>query len=171
MSDCIIGIDPGLDGGVCRMWTRRKTSSPDNMMAFPMPTKPGAQGGRDVDALALWELIREVANDVAAVFVESVHAMPSQGVSSTFKFGVGFGKVLGVVESQELALELVTPQRWKKSILSGLGREKSDAIRWVMSRFPTVKLLASPKCKKPHDGMAEAVCIAEFGRRVLFGGA
>ena len=33
--------------------------------------------------------------------------------------------------------------------------------------FPDVSLLATPRCKKPHDGMAEALLMAEYARRKL----
>ena len=47
------------------------------------------------------------------IVVENVHAMPKQGVSSTFKFGMGVGIIHGVAGALRLPLTLVTPTQWK----------------------------------------------------------
>ena len=47
------------------------------------------------------------------VVVENVHAMPKQGVSSTFKFGMGVGIIHGVAGALRLPMTLVTPNQWK----------------------------------------------------------
>ena len=43
------------------------------------------------------------------IVVENVHAMPKQGVSSTFKFGMGVGIIHGVAGALRLPLTLVSP--------------------------------------------------------------
>jgi hypothetical protein len=54
-----------------------------------------------------------IAMQVERVVVENVHAMPRQGVSSTFKFGQGVGIIHGVAGALRLPLALVTPTQWK----------------------------------------------------------
>ena len=46
---------------------------------------------------------------VERVVVENVHSMPKQGVSSSFKFGMGCGIIHGVAGALRLPLTLVTP--------------------------------------------------------------
>lgn len=50
---------------------------------------------------------------VERLVVENVHAMPGQGVSSTFRFGQGVGIIHGVAGALRLPLTLVTPGQWK----------------------------------------------------------
>lgn len=157
------GVDPGLDGGLAIIRT-----NVNNMFieatAIPMPTKPGAKT-REVNAAEVVDFFLSVTSPIA---VEIVHAMKGQGVSSMFTFGKGYGKILGALEARGLPIVEVTPQRWKRDILDGLGREKDDAIRFAMNMFPKVNLKKSDRATKPNDGMAEALCLAEFARRKVF---
>lgn len=169
----VIGIDPGLSGAIALMILNLDGSC-QKVQAFPMPTKPGAKKGMDVSAQGVRACLawpNQLLGKVELALIEDVHAMKGQGVTSSFSFGRGYGKVLGVLECLDIPYQTVQPQRWKKAVLDGLGREKSDAIRWVQNRFPTLSLLPTAKSKKPSDGMAEAVCIAEYGRRLLVGTA
>lgn len=165
----VVGIDPGLSGGICLMHLK-DSGTTRSVTVRVMPTKDGPKKGRDVDSGQLRFLLGGLMPMIGLVVVEQVHSMPKQGVATTFKFGVNYGRLLGVLETLDLPVQLVTPQRWKKSVLDGLGREKSDAIRWVQGRFPGVSLLPTERCKKPSDGMAEAVCLAEFARRIWLKG-
>jgi len=68
---------------------------------------------------------------VERLVVEQVHAMPQQGVSSTFKFGVGVGIIHGVAGALRLPLTLVTPRQWKSyhSLTSDKEHARALAIR------------------------------------------
>ena len=145
----IIGIDPGQKGGVAFI-------SDDSAEAIPMP-----MAGKEVDgrALAAWIGLRKPT----LVVVEKVGAMPGQGVTSMFTFGRNFGVLLGVIEALGYPYKLVTPQAWKKIVLAGTSRDKTAASEHVHQMYPDVEL--SPgKMRTAHDGMADAVCLAEYGR-------
>ena len=51
--------------------------------------------------------------------------MPGQGVASSFQFGVGFGSILGVLQTLQIPIEFVTAAVWKRSY--GLGKDKTQA--------------------------------------------
>ena len=174
---CVVGIDPGLDGGVALI-ALGKLGEVGDMWVRTMPTKPGGTSAsgrknRDVDCveLANWIEATECMVDckLQRVAVETVHAMPKQGVTSCFTFGKAYGCVLGVLGARRWPVLHVTPQIWKKAILGGLGKEKSDSIRFAMALFPKEKFLATIGSRTPHDGMAEAVCLAEYARREVLG--
>lgn len=97
--------------------------------------------------------------------VEKVGAMPKQGVSSTFTFGKAAGYIEGVLEAYGIPYQLVTPKTWKKEY--GLGSDKRQSIEVCKRLFPSVSLKRTGKCTKDHDGMAEAVLMAEFARRKM----
>jgi hypothetical protein len=150
----IIGIDPGLDGGIAILrW-------PAALETRPMPTvKDGKR--RSVDTVALAAALRLDAD--IRVYLEKVWAMPvagrRQGAGSMFSFGRTFGAAEGVIAALGHRLSLVPPQRWQRAVLSGKGTELADAAR----QFPGHDFRASPRCRKPHGGMVDAALIALYG--------
>ena len=175
----VVGVDPGLDGGIAAI-KLDQTGAASSVDVIPMPTKPGPAGRRDVDGAAVGSFLNGYISyerlwEIKVVAVESVHAMPKQGVSSCFNFGKGYGKILGIIESFEIPLDEPTPQQWQKLVLGGMGakrgkgerRDKDMSIRFVLNHFPKVNLKATERSTKLHDGMAEAVCIAEYARRTI----
>ena len=102
------------------------------------------------------------------VCVEKVGAMPGQGVTSMFHFGKSAGFIEGVLMACNLSFQLVPPQRWKKEF--SLGSDKQQSIDACQRLFPQVNLLPSERCRKPSDGMAESLLMAEYARREFMRG-
>ena len=147
----IVGIDPGMKGGVAWYCTITGVYG-----AAPMP----ATRRQLHDMLSR---LRETHGSLHAV-VESVHSMPKQGVASTFKFGKGVGEILGILTALYATLVEPTPQAWKKLVLAGTDKSKEAAIQVAENLYPDIKLVLKG-CRKPHDGMADAVCLMHYGRR------
>jgi crossover junction endodeoxyribonuclease RuvC len=153
-----IGIDPGLQGAIAAL-------DPSGAVVglWPIPV-----AGGEVHAAAVADHLRslrclDVHQDIGLVIIERVGSMPRQGVVSTFKFGTGWGMVRGVCAALGLPVVLVRPAAWKKRVLAGLTHDKAGAVRYCASRWPTAELIL-PGCRVPHDGLADALCLAEFGR-------
>jgi len=115
-----------------------------------------------VGAMAL--LLKPYANrqDVVVV-LENVHSLPKQGVSSSFCFGEGKGMWEGILGAFDIPFDLVSPQRWKKAIMADQGKEKSAARFKAAQLFPS---LTSQLSRVKDDGRAEAILMAEYGRRL-----
>lgn len=142
-----IGIDPGKNGGIA--WIK------DN----------GKAKAERLNIETLANRLRIITGNgsiPSKCYVEKVHAMPKQGVSSTFTFGVGYGFILGTLTAVGVKYELVTPEKWKKHM--GVTADKRTSVKRCQKLFPEVDLKASARCRKDHDGMAEALLIAEYGR-------
>ena len=154
-----IGIDPGFSGGIAAIENDGETHT------APMPvTGSGKDRAIDVETIHGW--ILDVGKPEIVV-VEKVHAMPKQGVASTFSFGKGYGMVLGMLACAGIPHALVTPQAWKKAIMAGVGaKDKAAAIQWCGQFYPQANLLATTRSRVPHDGIADALCMAEYGRRL-----
>ena len=90
--------------------------------------------------------------------------MPKQGVSSTWKFAEEYGFIKGVLSSCGIPYQTVPPQTWKKSF-SLLHQDKNRSIEVAQQLFPDVSLLPTERSRKPSDGMAESLLIAEYARR------
>lgn len=87
---------------------------------------------RMIDPVALTKVLRDL--QVARLVVENVHSMPKQGVSSSFRFGVGVGIIHGVAGALHLPTTLVTPQMWKGFHRLGPDKEKARAL--AISKWP-----------------------------------
>ena len=153
----IIGIDPGQKGGIAFIINNEVTGS-----SMPLV-------GKELDIQTIVNMIeynrhREEYNTDNLAIVEKVHSMPKQGVASSFKFGKNYGTLLGILGTLAIPVQLVTPQAWKKLILAGTKKDKNAAIEYVSMKYPDFKLIR-PGCRKPHDGICDAICIAEYGRR------
>lgn len=150
----VLGVDPGLDGALGLVET-----SLDVVLARDMPVaKSGTGQRREVVPTLIAELVRVWNPQVA--FVEKVHAMPKQGVSSVFTFGLGYGVLLGVLSALEVPIVLVTPRTWKTAL--GLNADKAGSRAMAMRMFPRDARLFQ---RAGDDGRAEAVLIAWWGSR------
>lgn len=152
MNQIFIGIDPGKSGGVAwiEMCEGELTANAMSMEEVNLPL-----------------LFRRIVEDehmyAIMACVEKVSAMPGQGVTSMFHFGEGFGYIQGVLDANHIPYQLVPPKKWKKEF--SLGSDKAASIRACKNLFPDVSLRRTPRCSKDHDGMAEALLMAEYARR------
>ena len=145
-----IGIDPGKNGGIACIGDGKNNSE-----AYPYSD--------DVLINSLGLVCTKCWQNDVIYYLANVDAMPKQGVSSTFNFGMNFGFIQGVLRAYGIPYELVTPQKWKKEF--SCTSDKNTSIEVCKRLFPNVNLKATDRCKKDHDGMAEALLIAEYGRR------
>lgn len=97
--------------------------------------------------------------------VEKVNAMPGQGVVSMFNFGHNLGFIEGLLQAFGISYQLVPPQTWKKEF--SVTSDKNTSIQVCQKLFPNVSLLPTDRSRKPNDGMAEAILMAEYARRRL----
>lgn len=144
-----IGVDPGKSGAMAIIHASGEVEViPFDAMKYSV-------------ALAH---VRGLTNDVMCC-VEKVSAMPGQGVVSMFNFGHNLGVIEGLLRGYGIPYQLVPPQTWKKEF--SLSSDKNKSIEVCQKLFPKVSLLATEKSRKPSDGIAEAVLIAEYARRKL----
>jgi crossover junction endodeoxyribonuclease RuvC len=148
----IIAFDPGQKGGIAIHHQGITT-------AHPMPL-----AGKTLDLPSIADLVRSHSPSIAVI--EKVGAMPGQGVTSTFTFGMGYGQLQGLLAGMGTPIELVTPQAWKKLVLAGTPKDKDAAIAYCRRAFPDVPLVM-PRCRNPHDGIADSLCILQYGLRTF----
>lgn len=151
----LVGIDPGKTGGIA--WI-----TPEDVGAIAMP-----MAGKEIDLPTFVALLQKINPD--KIVIEKQQSMPKQGVSSTFTTGANYGRLCGACAIY--STEIIRPQEWKNVVLKATAKDKPAAIAYCRRVFPTVSLLPTERCKKPSDGMADALCIAEYGRRAFCDGA
>lgn len=150
-----IGIDPGMYGGIAIQFSNRKAVA----TATPLDVN------KNIDIVKLKDWISlQVDMRPTLVAIERQGAMPGQGVSSTFKLGFGTGMLHGMLLSMGLEFEVVDSRRWKNRVLKGTLKDKQAAIDYSLSHFSYISLLRTSRSRKPHDGIADAICISEYAR-------
>ena len=154
----IIGVDPGLTGGIALV-----TLDEQLIQVWEMPSL--YEGKRNsISGPLLRPLIHElvVGSPVRPIaYIEKVGAMPGQGVTSMFNFGRGVGLIEGVLTAYGCSIRSAPPNRWKAQMgLTGLNKEGSRSK--VIEMFPDQ---AKRFEFKKDEGKAEAVLIAVWGAR------
>lgn len=146
-----IGIDPGKTGAIAVM-------DDDGILCLePFNVD------KYVDVLSY--VGRSTSAKDIKVCLEKVGAMPGQGVVSMFNFGHNFGVIEGILSALRIPYQLVPPQTWKKEF--SLTGDKAKSIEVCKKLFPWVDLRATERSRKPSDGLAEALLMAEYARRKM----
>lgn len=152
MKQIYIGIDPGANGGIALITVE---PSAETVEAIPY------------DSEKLVNICFEIANTTGELKIitclEKVGAMPGQGVTSMFNFGKNVGFIEGVLSANYIPYQTVPPQKWKKEY--SISSDKNKSIEVCKKLFPNVNLKRTERCAKDHDGMVEALLLAEYGRR------
>jgi hypothetical protein len=141
----ILSIDPGRAGAYA-FWDGVTA------LAETMPLM-----GDEVD---LGELRKEwLAFEPDLAIVEE--PFPGQAMSrvSAMTFGRHVGRLEGVLAGLRIPYETVRPQTWKAAVLKGTAKDKEAAILFASRRYPTVPLIRGLRKTKPHDGIADALCL------------
>jgi crossover junction endodeoxyribonuclease RuvC len=148
----ILAIDPGLEGAGAVMDMGRGAL----VEVFDLPVV-GEGAGRRIDAANLSDLIRAHAPYRLAI-IEQENAFPKQGVASTFRFGVSFGIVVGVIGALAIPARFVSPAQWKR-VMRLDNRAETSRMRAIELIPGQCELFG----KKKHHHRAEACLLALFG--------
>lgn len=161
----IIGIDPGRNGGIAII-------QGNGVKAWPMPTQ--AWNGHfilDIRQFAnLTHTFQTRRHRLA--FVEKAGARAGNSAQSMFSFGSSWGAIVSALSYNAVLTEVAVGKHgWQAALLPGVvGRDnlKAASVAFCRRHYPHVNLIP-PRCREPHDGMADALCIATWGLHSLRG--
>jgi hypothetical protein len=174
----IAGIDPGKTGGI--------TILDENSNVKECIIMPSVKDGKKniLDMATISSILKAY---MPIIYIENVHAMPGQGVTSMFSFGRGMGQLEGICAALGLEVNYVSPQKWKNTLIGKLPKKnkeeldllgkvekkeylkqyekdkKQAAIDKAKELAPGETFLATSRSTVPSDGMAESLLIAKFG--------
>jgi crossover junction endodeoxyribonuclease RuvC len=136
-----IGIDPGKNGAMCLL-------DNENLEFIDFDLK---------------EYIAKLSklSDIRAC-IESVHAMPGQGVSSCFTFGQRLGELEGILMTLQIPYELVPPKTWQKACGIQPKSDKKTIANVITKLYPTADIYGSRGGLK--DGRSDALGLAHYLR-------
>ena len=175
----VIGIDPGLEGGIVVMDGESRIVS-----THRMPTTPGKR--KSLDFFEIRALFERVP-DSGLVGIELVSPQGNaNGKVGTITAAKGVGIILGICLAMDLPTEEIPPQSWQRLIPGGLptapkgstpaqqaaarAARKAVIIRHARLRWPTADLVGSKSpTAKVSSGIADACWIAEFARLRIVG--
>jgi len=151
--ECVLAIDPGLSGAVCRLGRKHF----DVLRDF----KQRSDIARAIKALSC---------GVSQAVIELVHAFPGQGVCSVWSFGRAAGTADGALAlCLDCPAEEVSPQKWQGFFRQRLGIAKEVEFD---SRAIAAQVLPSStpylSRKKDHNS-ADAILLAVW--KLLAGAA
>lgn len=148
----ICGIDPGLKGGVGLI-----NEGGTFLAAYPMPIDKTT---REVDVVEL-DYLLGVKHSPSLIVVEKVGPVQNSSRKSAFTFGGQYHSVISVVKLlKTTAFIRVAPKTWQADILRDTKKTKQDGLAFCYQRYP-----GSEEIIQGQDGLSDALCMAEHGRR------
>ena len=157
----IIAIDPGLSGGMCVM---------DDSHAL-LSTLPFV--GKELDVRAMHAVF---SAGTAPVYIEQLGIRPRQaGVQTMIR---NWQRIEDAAILAGASVEIVLPQTWQKGIVPALPKGLTSSQRtklikqhycnYARKKYPDAPLIP-PRCRVIHDGLAAALCIADWAMRERVG--
>ena len=147
----IIGIDPGIKGGIA--WMANGKACVEKM---PETLQDLWELIDNIRLASQIEIGRYYDNTHIRAYLEQVSSSPQMGVKSSFTFGNGFGHLEMALTAAGIPFERVRPQMWQKFLGCMTGGDKNVSKRKAQELFPHIKCT---------HATSDALLIAEFGRR------
>lgn len=141
-----IGIDPGAKGSMCLIANGKVLFKDFDLKEYSNTLKAFL----DTDDTELM------------VAIEKVHAMPGQGVSSSFSFGQRLGELEGMLTALQIPYELVAPKDWQKACGIPAKSDKKGIASVIQKLYPTAELYGNKGGLR--DGRSDALGLAHFIR-------
>lgn len=157
----IAAFDPGLGQSMPGGWCVMDSSDGALVFARELPA-----AGKTVDIPHIARTLDEYTDwlSTPTIVVEKQHARPQDSHRSMNVALPAYGQLIGMAQGIGWSLVIVDPKDWKSVVLRGTARDKPAACAYVAQRYPGVDLRPGRR-RKAHDGIADAVCIAEWAYR------
>ena len=155
----ILGIDPGkTSGAICLM----------DQSGLVIDCRVMPETSMLCDLLESWTC----DHGKIKAFIEKAQTMPGQGGVSTFRYGQHYGSLEGVLICLNISHQAVHPATWTKVMHAGCSKKekgrkaaKARSLEAARRIWPRKSFIATERSRVPHDGIIDAMLIAEYGRR------
>ena len=143
-----LGIDPGKSGGMAVVKNGLNSGGAKICTAFKCP--------KTIDEMSAFIGMLVQETPYIACYLEKVHAFPTDGRSSVFKFGTNYGIWQGILSANKIATKLVVPRVWQKhyGLLPKDKQERKRKLRDIATEKSGIKATLLT---------ADAICIALYG--------
>jgi len=145
-----IGIDPGKGGGIVFI-------NGEQIIEMYKCPKTIQEMAELIEPYRLsWD-----SNIKVTAYIEQVHAFPTDGRSSAFKFGVNYGIWQGLLASNKIETKFIAPQVWMKSL--DLPKSKVERKKQIKKVAQSVIDSQGSLKKKVTLHTSDAVLIGMYG--------
>lgn len=154
----VVAIDPGKSGAIVLV-------NGNKLKTFTMPLGPDK-------SLDFEELVRILLSlPDCKVYVEKAKAL-AMGSKHAFNYGMDFKAILIALEILERPYQLIEPSQWSKQMHQGINSDlkpKAKSLIAIKRLFPKLvsQIPTTPRAKKLHDGVVDAVLIAGYAQKYL----
>ena len=162
----VIGIDPGLSGGICVVEMRGKT--PVILDLIPMPIIKGKS--KTLDLLSIFSFLGKWKTLDTKVSIEDQFILARQGMKANKTIYENMGMLKAACILNDLEYSLFKPKEWQAKVPSypvplilskwTFEHTKVRSISAAMHIFPSVNLVPTSRSTKPSDGLADCLLIA-----------
>lgn len=158
----ILGIDPGKAGAFALLFG-------ELAIFAPMPTNEQGEISYDIVKRFLGSVAGMAGGLIPHVTLERAIPM-AMGSKHAFNYGRGFAALEIAITENKLPVTYVEPNKWTKEICEGIDtnlKPKARSLIAVKRLFPQFieSMPKGVKSGKLHDGVVDALLIAEYGRR------
>lgn len=134
----IIGVDPGTKGALVAYYPKEKEFM-CHRLADMVPQEKGLKFFNPDGSFEELNTFRKCDK----FFIEDVHAMPTDGVSSAFQFGLQVGQIHGAAWAHGIEIIRVRPQQWQQVL--GLPKEYLKAYEEIDPKIVETKRIHAKK--------------------------
>lgn len=156
-----IGIDPGKKGGLGLL------RYDNGIVMASCRTMPLNSGGT-LDLPKVLEWVQQAPIEGTIVVIEKQMPRRMQGVKRAGVMMEEYGKLLGLLHEYDVVE--VKPKEWQAVMIpdAPTGCTKQCSIARVHRDYPELDLRRTARCREDHDGMADAILLAEWGAKHPF---
>jgi len=121
----------------------------------------------EYDLKGIENILNRVKMHNCKVYLEKAFTKPMNGNKANFTNGYQYGLMQGILFSNRFSYEVITVQGWQNSILKGITAKntKEASISFCLKKWSELNWKKSDRCKKYHDGLTDAACIALYCKR------
>jgi crossover junction endodeoxyribonuclease RuvC len=162
----VAGVDPGKLGAIAVL-----DADGGVLELAAIPVIKSSTGRAHYDLASIRDMLLALHDRHVFVTVERLQPMPAAKGGTIANYNRGESQGWNwMLEALKIPYHLVSPQTWQRVMHAGTpGTDpKQRSILAAQRLFPGVSLRRTPKCRVPSDGYAEALLLAEYGRRGRF---
>lgn len=155
-----IGIDNGLSGGLVIIEDRKI------LELMTMPVTVAGNGRNEYDIFSIVKVLEKYQKD-SVMIIEKAQAMPKLGVVQAFSFGKLYGIMLGLATALKIPYNIVYSRTWQKEMFRDISSDNTKQASIIVAKqlYPDESFLATPRSKKPHNGLTDALLLCVYAQR------
>lgn len=167
-------VDPGKKGAIVFI------DEFGDIEIHTMPTIGNKE--KDYDLQELRNVLLKYAPSIVHFIIEDVHSIYGSSAAGNFDFGMGVGMIRMGTAMAQIPFTLVQPKAWQKKMFEGVGDikkpgkketgrgsldTKAMALIAVQRLYPKLDLRKSSRSEKPHDGIVDALLMANYCKQTF----